>query len=66
MAYRIYVADALRIVSENTAKFSGGGFVNYRLTDILFPKKENRKTAEEIIADITKRAGIEVLTNEPV
>ena len=60
-AYRLYVADALRYISENTANasFSGGYFMQ-RFTGYDDMKIENR-TAEEIVEDVTKRAGITVV-----
>lgn len=60
-AYRLYAADALRYISENTANasFSGGYFMQ-RFTGYDEKKVENR-TAEEIVEDVTKRAGITVV-----
>lgn len=60
LAYRIYVTDCLRIISENTAKYSGGKYVSASLHDILYPKPEDTRTGEEIAADIIRRAGLEV------
>ena len=61
LAYRIYVADCLRIISENTAKISRGSYINAKLADIINPKPVDKRTGEEIAADIIKRAGIEVI-----
>lgn len=60
-AYRLYVVDALRYISENTANasFSGGYFMR-RFTGYDEMKIENR-TAEEIVEDVAKRAGITVV-----
>ena len=60
-AYRIYVADCLRIISENTAKIGGGSYITAKLSDIINPKPADNRTGEEIAADIIKRAGIEVI-----
>ena len=60
-AYRIYVTDCLRIVTENTAKMSGGSYITAKLSDIINPKPVEKRTGEEIAADIIKRAGIEVI-----
>ena len=35
--YRVYVSDALRIISENTARFGGGTFVKQRYYDVINP-----------------------------
>ena len=61
LAYRIYVADYLRIISENTAKMGGGSYITAQLADIINPKPVENRTGEEIAADIIKRAGIEVI-----
>ena len=61
LAYRIYVADCLRIISENTAKMGGGSYITAKLSDIINPNPVDNRTGEEIAADIIKRAGIEVI-----
>lgn len=61
LAYRIYVSDCLRIISENTAKLGGGSYITAKLSDIINPKPADNRTGEEIAADIIKRAGIEVI-----
>ena len=61
LAYRIYVCDCLRIISENTAKMGGGSYITAKLSDIINPKPADNRTGEEIAADIIKRAGIEVI-----
>ena len=61
MAYRIYIADCLRIISENTAKIGGGSYLTAKLADIINPKPVDNRTGEEIAADIIKQAGIEVI-----
>lgn len=61
LAYRIYVADCLRIISENTAKMGGGSYITAKLDDIINPNPVDNRTGEEIAADIIKRAGIEVI-----
>ena len=61
LAYRIYVSDCLRIISENAAKMCGGSYITNKLADIINPKPVDNRTGEEIAADIIKRAGIEVI-----
>ena len=61
LAYRIYVTDCLRIISENTAKTGGGSYITAKFVDIINPKPVDNRTGEEIAADIIKRAGIEVI-----
>jgi hypothetical protein len=51
-AYRFYVAEGIRFVSENTthSAFDGGGrYLNLKLYDILYPPKQDTRTAEDII-----------------
>lgn len=60
-AYRIYVTDCLRIISENTAKIGGGSYITAKFKDIINPKPVDNRTGEEIAADIIKRACIEVI-----
>ena len=52
--YRIYVADALKVIGENLAKAWGGSSLNVRLYDLLEGKTEpeDTRTAEENIADM--------------
>lgn len=61
LAYRIYVTDCLRIISENTAKMCGGSYITEKFSDIINQKPVDKRTGEEIAADIIKRAGIEVI-----
>ena len=61
LAYRIYVADCLRMATENTAKMSQGSYTAARFYDIINPKPEDNRSGNEIAADIIKRAGIEVI-----
>ena len=61
LAYRIYVTDCLRIISENTAKIGGGSYITSKFADIIKPKPVDDRAGDEIAADIIKRAGIEVI-----
>ena len=58
--YRIYVTDALRIATENTAKQAGGNYISARYIDIIEPKKQDNRTCGEITADIIRRCGLVV------
>ena len=61
LAYRIYVAECLRMISENAASGGGGSHMAVKFEDIITPKPVDNRTGEEIAADIIKRAGIEVV-----
>ena len=61
LAYRIYVTDCLRMVTENTAKAVCGSYISAKFADIINPKPVNNRTGEEIAADLIKRSEIEVI-----
>lgn len=54
-AVKIYYAECLRAISENTAKFCGGSYIQAKLQDILDPKPTDNRTADEIIDGIRKK-----------
>ncbi len=61
--YRIYVSDTLRIITENTAKFVGGGYIKKRYIEIVEPhkNKQDNRSAQEIIDDVVNKSGIKVV-----
>ncbi len=59
-AYRIYTAECLRMITENTAKISGGSYIQERFIDIIEPKKQDSRSCEEITAEIVQRCGLVV------
>lgn len=66
-AWQSYVADSLRVITENTAKYAGGGYIRERWVDIVSPKKKDTRTGEEIVADVIKKSGLKVVSRaEPV
>ena len=60
-AVKIYYAECIRVITENTAKMGGGSYITAKLSDIINPKPVEKRTGEEIASDIIKRAGIEVI-----
>jgi hypothetical protein len=62
LAYRVYVTDTLRVLTENTAKFAGGMVIKANYYDIINKKNQQQDTrsGEEIVADIINRAGLEL------
>ena len=60
-AVKIYYAECLRIISENTAKAVCGSYISAKFADIINPKPVDNRAGEEIAADIIKQAGIEVI-----
>lgn len=55
LAYRFYVTDALRSISQNTANFSGGLYPQARFADIVQPKPVDDRTSEEVISRIRRK-----------
>lgn len=60
-AYRVYVSDALKIITENTAKYAGGSHLTKRWVDIVTEKPEDTRTGAEIARDVIKAAGLVVI-----
>ncbi len=52
-AYRNYVTECLRIITENTAKFAGGKYIERSFDEMLSPKPQ--KSADEIIGNIKSK-----------
>ena len=57
MAYQVYVAESLRLIGANTARFAGGNYLEQKYVDLIEPKKEETRTEEEIIAQVRKAWG---------
>ena len=60
MAYRIYVTDALKLLTEN-----GNRTLNFRFAELLEKrnKPQDNRSGEEIVADVIKRCGLVVTEN---
>lgn len=54
-AVKIYYAECLRIITENTAKMVSGSYVQAKLQDILDPEPEDNRTADDIIEGIKNK-----------
>ena len=54
-AVKIYYAECLRIITENTAKIAGGSYAQVKLQDILDPKPVDNRTADDIIEGIRNK-----------
>lgn len=57
-AYRIYITDALRLISENTASSVGDKYITARFADVIDPPEVDNRTCEDITADIISRCGL--------
>lgn len=53
-ALTIYVTDALKTISENTAKLAGGNYVKRRFAEYLEPEEEPPK-AQDIIRKVRNK-----------
>lgn len=51
------------MITENTAKFAGGAMIKAKYIDIINKKntKAEKKSGDEIVADIVKKAGLELI-----
>ena len=56
------MTEALRVLTENTAKLSRGSMIMEKFYDIINikPKNVDTRSGDEIAADIVKRAGLEL------
>lgn len=52
---RFYYADVLRALTQTVAAIGGGDFAVTPLSDLLYPKPEDTRTAEEVIAHIRSK-----------
>lgn len=57
--YRAYVTDALKAISENTARPYGGNAMSKRMAELLSgaTKEEDTRTIEDIKASIWAKIG---------
>ena len=61
MAYRIFVTDCLRMITQSTAAVCQGTYMDARFADFINGKPADTRTGDEIAVDIIRRAGIEVV-----
>lgn len=61
-ATKIYYAECLRIISENTARIGCGVYIQAKLQDILDPKPVDNRSANDIINGIKDK--IEKMNDE--
>lgn len=55
------MAEAIRAISESTAKYAGGPYIQARYIDIIKPKPKDTRTGDEIAADVIKKAGLKLV-----
>jgi len=61
--HKMYMADGIKMVSENTARYAGGGSLKKRFAEILDMNKKpaDDRSGDDIFADVVKKAGIKVI-----
>ena len=53
------MTDCLRVITENTAKYAGGGYVKDRWISIVGKKRaSSNKYGAQIVADVIKKTGL--------
>lgn len=56
--FREYIAEGIRLISENTAKFAGGSYVTARYKPVREAKKEEKQlSAGQAVERMCKRLG---------
>lgn len=56
-----YIANGLKMLTENTAKIVGGSYLAISYTDIIHPKPKDERTGDEIVADVIRGAGLKIV-----
>lgn len=54
-AERYYIAECLRIMTENTARAFGGNYIELKLYDMMNPKPVEKRSADDVINDIKSK-----------
>lgn len=62
LAYRIYLSDGLKAISENLSRLGGGSYLNTRFADLIDERKpKDTRTGDEVAADVIKAAGLKLI-----
>ena len=63
MSFRAYLTDAVQAVANNAAHIGGGTVINTRWAEVIDDRRrrDDGRSAEEIIADVIEKAGITVI-----
>lgn len=54
-AVKLYYAECLRLICENTAKLCNGGYITKKLSEVLDPKPVDTRTTDEIVGGIKEK-----------
>lgn len=65
IAYRIYVTDALKILTTNTARMAGGSELTVRYHDaVMNAEHPDDRSGDEVALDVILRAGLRLKQDE--
>ena len=56
-----YIANGIKMLTENTAKIVGGSYLSVSYNDIINPKPNDDRTGNEIAADVIRGAGLKIV-----
>lgn len=56
-----YIANGIKMISENTATRSGDRYLALSYNDIINPKPVDERTGDEIVEDIVRKAGLKIV-----
>ena len=59
-AFRSYIADGIKCISEAIANQFGGSYLQERYADIITVSRVEEKTGDEIALEVIKKAGLKV------
>ncbi len=54
-AWQLFIAEGVRLISENTAKNVGGSYLTAKWADIVDPKPADTRTPEQIVDHVLTR-----------
>lgn len=59
--YRVYIAECLRTIVENTAKFGGGTVIKKHYYDLINTNTQKKKqNVDNIIANVMAKGGLKI------
>lgn len=59
---RRYITDGIQMITQNTAGCDKRLYLSIRYEDIIRQKPEETRAAEDIVADVVKKAGLKLVT----
>ena len=59
-AFRSYIADGIKCISEAIANTYGGSYLQERYADLVSISRTEEKTGDEIALEVIEKAGLKV------